>query len=50
MGAAKYIGEGKLVRKKRGSGFSLVYCYSFVGGSHPKTCAQRTAECNGRMT
>jgi hypothetical protein len=28
------VGDGKLVMKKRGSGFSLVLCHSFVRGTH----------------
>jgi hypothetical protein len=34
--------------KKRGSGFSLVLCHSFVRGTHtPEICAQRDAEGEG---
>jgi hypothetical protein len=34
--------------KKRGSGFSLVLCHSFVkGDSYPEICAQRDAEGEG---
>jgi hypothetical protein len=34
--------------KKRGSGFSLDFCHSFVkGDSYPEICAQRDAEGGG---